>query len=64
MDATITRNAGNRVEWISEELRALPIGRTRMIAWEAVTRWAEDSFEIGTWGKKSTTFEETLGKLA
>ena len=34
-----------------------------MIAREAVTRWSADSYEIGTWGKKTSTKAETLDSL-
>ena len=36
--------------WLLMELEDLEIGKTRMIGWEAVTRWGADSYEIGTWG--------------
>ncbi len=48
---------------IEHELRDLPIGKTRMIAWEAVTRWTEETWEIGTWGKKTTDFADTINQL-
>ena len=48
---------------IDAELESLPIGKTRMIAWEAVTRWSADSFEIGTWGKKTASKADTLDTL-
>ncbi len=48
---------------IACELESLPIGKTRMIAWEAVTHWAEDVYEIGTWGKKQSTLADTLDTL-
>lgn len=48
---------------IDRELESLTVGRTRMIAWEAVTRWAEDAYEIGTWGIKQSTRAETLDTL-
>jgi hypothetical protein len=49
--------------YIERELKELSIGKTRIIAWETVTRWAEDVYEIGTWGKKQATYAETLDTL-
>lgn len=49
--------------YIQREIESLPVGKTRMIAWEAVTRWADDAFEIGTWGKKQGTKAETIETL-
>ena len=48
---------------IQTELESLAIGRTRMIAWEAVTRWSADSYEIGTWGKKQSDLAATVDTL-
>lgn len=63
MDATITKRAGSLADHVSQELDALTVGHTRMIAWEAVTRWGADSYEIGTYGKKTTTKAQTFDKL-
>ncbi len=49
--------------YIEREIESLPVGKTRMIAWEAVTRWADDAFEIGTWGKKQDTLAGTVDTL-
>lgn len=38
-----------RRELIRIELEALTVGHMRMIAWEAITRWSVDSWEIGTY---------------
>jgi hypothetical protein len=48
---------------IENELRSLPVGDTRVIAGEAVTRWTENSWEIGTWGKKTTDLFDTVQNL-
>lgn len=49
--------------YIESELKSLPIGRVRVIAWRSVVRWSEDAYEIGTWGKKQTTFADTADAL-
>jgi hypothetical protein len=50
---------------IQRELQGLSIGHARVIAWEAVIRWSEDLFEIGTYNKpvNQRTLEGTLDKL-
>lgn len=56
---------GMKRSWLRMEFEDLPVGKTRMIGWEAVTRWADDCFEIGTWGVASSglTLEVALDKL-
>ena len=53
----------NRAQRIEAELTGLPVGKTRMIAWECVTRWSETTWEVGTWGKKTTDLVDTLRAL-
>jgi hypothetical protein len=55
----------NVKEFTANELKALPIGHSKMIRWECVTRWSENVYEVGTWGKlySMTDFESTLTKL-
>lgn len=45
------------------ELESMTIGHTKMIGWEPVTRWAENSFELETWGVKTATLEDVLESL-
>lgn len=44
-------NRANRVAQIERELKALPVGHSKVIEWESVTRWSENVYEIGTWGR-------------
>lgn len=55
-----TLSRRNRIE---QELKDLPIGKARVIAWETVVRWTESTWEIGTWGKKTSDFQTTVAKL-
>ena len=50
---------------IERELQELSIGHARVIAWEPVIRWSEDSFEIGTYNapNKQKSLVDTLDKL-
>ena len=52
-------------DYIERELKGLGIGKTRVIAWECVTRWSENLFEIGTYGidYKQMDFDSTVSKL-
>jgi hypothetical protein len=53
-----------RRDLIKCELEELEVGKSKMVAWEAVTRWSEDSFEIGTWGTTACrTLADTLDRL-
>ncbi len=52
-----------RRKLIEQELLDLPVGRVRVIAFEPTHRWTADTWEIGTWGKKTTTLEQTLCQL-
>jgi hypothetical protein len=54
----------NRKLSIANELKALTVGHSKMIAWECVTRWSETVYEIGTYGKKQSDFNATLEALA
>ncbi len=48
---------------IERELLDLPVGRVRVIAWQPTHRWSVDTWEIGTWGKKTTTLKQTIANL-
>jgi hypothetical protein len=43
---------------IETRLDKMPIGMTTTINDKVVTRWAFDSYEIGTWGKSTVNFEQ------
>lgn len=49
---------------IVDELGCISIGHTRIIRGEAVTRWAENSFEVSTWGRCYFDIHKTADRLA
>lgn len=50
----------NNIYW---QLDEMTVGCTKIICGLAVTRWAKDSFEIGTWGKSSMSLSNAEAKL-
>ncbi len=52
-----------QAQLIERELLDLSVGRVRVIAWQPTHRWSVDTWEIGTWGKKTTTLEQTIANL-
>lgn len=50
---------------IRKKLMDLPVGKAQMIAWEAVTRWSDTSWEIGTYRVPANQrgLEGTLDRL-
>lgn len=55
----------NRRQRTIDELLAMKVGHAKMIAWEAVVRWSENKWEIGTWGidHKAHDLDTTVSKL-
>lgn len=54
-----------RRDLIRAELLALTVCNTRMIAWEAITRWGDGTWEIGTYRivANQRDLEGTLDRL-
>lgn len=44
-------------------LEAMSVQRTRVINGHVVTKWNQDSFEVGTYGKDLLTMEQTAAKI-
>jgi hypothetical protein len=51
---------GNRFYLALEQMKE---GRTTVINGAVVTKWGYDTFEIGTWGKKTVTSHEAVDAL-
>lgn len=49
---------------IVRELESLKIGFTKCIGVHVVTRWAENSFELDTYGRDCMTIDQAAAKLA
>lgn len=49
---------------MEHELNSLTVGHTKNINGHVVTRWSENSFEVGTWGRETMTLAQTLAFLA
>jgi len=49
---------------MEHELSTLKNGYTKVINGQAVTRWSDDFFEVGTWGRKMQTKAEALEALS
>jgi hypothetical protein len=43
---------------INRRLREMGIGGTTTINDRVVTRWAENKFEVDTWGKRTVTMDQ------
>jgi hypothetical protein len=49
---------------MNNALSTMTIGKTTVINGFAVTRWGTDTFEVGTWGKQTTTQAEALREIS
>ena len=44
-------------------LENITVGKTTTIAGSAVTRWSKNTYEVGTWGKKTQTIDEAVAEV-
>jgi hypothetical protein len=45
---------------MKQQLQAMKIGFTKVVNGIAVTRWSEDKFEVGTWGRKTQSIDDAV----
>ena len=57
----IKSNTGNRFYMALEKMTT---GRTAVINGIVVTKWNENAFEVGTWGKAQVTIHNAVDAIA
>ena len=46
-----------------QALKSMTVGRTRVLWGKVVTRWTNEVWEVGTWGRKSQNLDEAAEAL-